>query len=273
MRPASFSNLAHFRLSGLGGHLIAALFFLLSLNCQTAEAQFMARDEKKAAALCTLAEAAIAKGDLDKAKSCYVEANLYNSSDARVMLGFAKIAELKGNLDEAIRRARLAANYDATNPSVHAVLGSYLESNQDFRAAELQYERAVELTKSKEDQVPFCSKAVKSLVELEDFERADKLSKSWLKMHSSFAQSHYDRGLVLMHSTNPQFRVEALKQFDKALEMDPKMNMVHYQLGVLQGELGEKDVALKELNAFIASHPGPEELKLANEQIEKLKSQ
>jgi tetratricopeptide (TPR) repeat protein len=249
--------------------LVAALLF-----CgRFALAQFRAHGEKKAEALRALGDAEFDRGHLDEATGYYLDANLYNSTDARTMLGMAKIAERKGDLDEAIRRARMAAQYDATNPNVHVVLASFLENNQDFRGAELQYERAVELTKSKEESVLFCSQAVKSLVEIEDFERADKLSKTWLKQHSKYAQSHYDRGLVLMHSGKPANQEEALKQFAKALELDPKLNIVHYQLGVLQTKMNKKDAALKELNTYVEGRPGPKELRLAKEQIERLKAE
>jgi tetratricopeptide (TPR) repeat protein len=250
-----------------------ALAFGLMSCCQIATAQFQAHDEKKADALRALGDAAFDRGQLDKAKGYYLDANACNNADARNMLGLAKIAEKKGDLDEAIRRARMAAQNEPSNPNVHFVVGTYLESNQDFRGAELQYERAVELTKSKDESVLFCSKAIASLVEIEDFEKADKLSKSWLKEHSKYAQSHYDRGLVLMHSDKPPNQEEALKQFAKALELDPKLNLVHYQLGVLQGKIGQKESALKELNTFVESHPTGRELKLAQAQIEKLKAQ
>lgn len=249
------------------------LVCVLSLCGQIAFAQFQARDEKKADALRALGDAEFDRGHLDKAKSYYLDAYYCNTTDARNMLGLAKISEKKGDLDDAIRRARLAAQNEPANPKVHFAVGTYLEENQDFRGAELQYERAVELTKSKDESVLFCTKAIQSLVQIEDFEKADKLSKSWLKEHAKYAQSHYDRGLVLMNSDKPPNQEEALKQFAKALELDPKMNIVHYQLGVLNGKIGQKEMALKELNAFVDSHPTAKELKLAQTQIEKLKAE
>jgi len=251
--------------------LLLTSCFLLS--GQIAHAQFQARDEKKADALRASGDAEFDRGHLDRAKSYYLDAYACNTTDARSMLGLAKIAEKKGDLDDAIRRVRFAVQNEPANPNVHFVLGTYLEENQDFRGAELQYERAVELTKSKDESVLFCSKAIQSLVQIEDFEKADKLSKTWLKEHSKYAQSHYDRGLVLMHSDKPPNQEEALKQFAKALELDPKLNIVHYQLGVLNGTIGQKETALKELSTFIESHPTPKELKLAQAQIEKLKAQ
>jgi tetratricopeptide (TPR) repeat protein len=247
--------------------------FCLLACAQVAAAQFQAHDEKKADALRALGDAEFDRGHLDKAKGYYLDAMQSNSTDAKTMLGMAKIAEKKGDLDEAIRRARMAVQYDSTNANVHVVLGSFLQNNQDFRGAELQYERAVELTKSKDDSALFCSMAIKSLVEIEDFERADKLSKLWLKEHSKYGQSHYDRGLVLMHSSKPVNEEEALKQFAKALELDPKLNIAHYQLGVLDAKLDQKESALKELNTFIENHPPPKELKLAKDQIDKLKAE
>jgi tetratricopeptide (TPR) repeat protein len=249
------------------------LAFTLFLCGQIAIAQFQAHDEKKSDALRALGDAELDRGHFDKAKSYYLDAYYCNTTDARNMLGLAKVSEKKGDLDDAIKRARLAAQNEPGNPNVHFVVGTYLEENQDFRGAELQYERAVELTKSKDESVLFSSKAIQSLVQLEDFEKADKLSKTWLKEHAKYAQSHYDRGLVLMHSDKTPNQEEALKQFAKALDLDPKLNIVHYQLGVLNGKIGQKETALKELNTFIESHPTAKELKLAQTQIEKLKAE
>jgi tetratricopeptide (TPR) repeat protein len=249
--------------------LFLTLTFLL--YAPASDAQYLAQDEEKAKALCDLGDAELVKGHLDKARGYYLEAKLRDLSNSLIMLKLAAVAEQEGNLDEAIRRAKQATEFDPNNPSVHIALAQYLEKNRDLKGTELQYERAIDATKSRQEKLPLYGKAIKCLVKLDDIEKADRLSKICLRQFPKKAESQFSRGLVLMNSSKPVDKEEALTHFAKALEIDPGLNATHYQLSILQGGLGHKELALQEIHTFIAGHPAVKELELAQEQLEKLK--
>jgi tetratricopeptide (TPR) repeat protein len=235
--------------------------------------QFVARDEGKAKKLCESGEEEIKRGNLDKATAFYTEANLFNPTSGQVMLGLARIADRRGDLDEAIKKARAAAQFDQDSVNTHMVLGGYLERNQEFIAAALQYERAIDLTKVKDEQIPLCNKVTSLLIEADEFERTDMLTKAWVSQHPKSADVHYDRGLLLAHSTKLPKRKEAVKELDKALALEPRLNIAHYQLGLVLVKLDDKERAEKELSTFINNHPSDQEkVKRAQDTLERLKA-
>jgi len=240
------------------------------LNFGSAQAQIVPRDEARAQRLCQQAQAELNAGDLSNAKKHYVEANLYWPGNAKILISIGDVEEKRGDLDEAIRRGRQAIEYEPNSANAHLHLGNYLEKNQDLRGAELQYERTLDLSSPKEDPAPLLNKITSLLVQLEEYERADKITKEWTGKHSESADCHYDRGLILSYSQKPAKLEESAKQFAKALLIEPRLSIAHYQLGLVLTKLDRKEEALAHLNRYIATKPSESELKLAKQAIERL---
>jgi tetratricopeptide (TPR) repeat protein len=240
------------------------------LNCGSARAQLVGRDEARAQSLCQQAEAEANAGDYQSAKKHYVEANLYWPGNAKILIKLGDVEDKRGDLDEAIRRGRIAIQYEPEDANAHLHLASYLEKNQDLRGAELQYERTLDLYSKKSDPAPLYNKITSLLLDLDELEKADKLTKEWTGKHDESADCHYDRGLVFSRSEKPARLEESVKQFSKALLIEPRLSIAHYQLGLVLSKLDRKDEAREHLNRYILTKPSEAELKLAKQALDRL---
>ncbi|PWT95230.1 MAG: hypothetical protein C5B53_11720 [Candidatus Melainabacteria bacterium] len=225
----------------------------------------------------TQVEALLARGDGELraghyaiARRCYLSALAYERDNVKILLKAAQAEEKIGDLDSAIKRARLVTQIDPKNVDGHAALGRYLEANRDPKAAELQYERAIELSKDQSEATSLEGKAIRLLIDLDDLDRADRLSLSCLKGNKKNAESHYFRGLVLSKSERQPRMQEALKEFQQTLALAPECNAVHYQSALLYLKLGQKDEATQELKTFIKNNPPKNELEEAKGRLEQI---
>src|SRR5262249_7630348 len=157
-------------------------------------------------------------GHYGAARQIYLSALAHNNSDVSVLLKISKAEEKIGDLDSAIKRARLATQIEPRNIDGHLELGRYLEANREAKAAELQFERAVELFKDPKDATSIEGRAIQLLIDLDDLERADRLSLSWLKENKKSAECHFNRGIVLSQSEKSSRQEEAIKEFTQTLD-------------------------------------------------------
>ena len=206
-------------------------------------------------------------GHYAAARQLYLSALAHNSNDVSVLLKIAKAEDKIGDLDSAIKRARLATQIEPKNIDGHLELARYLEANRDPKAAELQYERAVELFKDQKEATSVEDKAIRMLIDLDDLERADRLSFTWLKENKKSAECHFNRGIVLSESEKPERQLEAIKEFTQVLNLDADFNRAHYRLALLYLKTGEKDLAKKELEIFIKSNPPQDQLADAKDKL------
>src|SRR5262249_5948566 len=105
-------------------------------------------------------------GHYGAARQIYLSALAHNNSDVAVLLKISKAEEKIGDLDSAIKRARLATQIEPRNIDGHLELGRYLEANREAKAAELQFERAVELFKDPKDATSIEGRAIQLLIDL-----------------------------------------------------------------------------------------------------------
>lgn len=201
----------------------------------------------------------------------YLSALAHDPNNVRLLLMVAKSQEQLGDLDQAIMRARLATQIEPGNVQAHLQLGQSLQANRDPKAAELQYERVLDLTINDNVAAAARKKVVDLLVELDDLERADRLSRLWVKKHDKDADCHFNRGLVLSQSEKTANLQEALKEFKKCLLLAPDYNMAHYQQALLYLKQNETELARTELKVFINSNPPPQELEQAKAKLAQLK--
>lgn len=209
-------------------------------------------------------------GHYSNARQYYLSALAYDRDSVKVQLKVAQAEAKIGDLDAAIKRARLVTQIEPKNVDGHKELGRYLEANRDPKAAELQYERAIELSDDPSDVISLEAKAVRLLIDNDDLERADRLSLWCLKGNKKIAECHFLRGLVLAQSEKDARMQEGLKEFKQTLTLDPSRNSAHYQTALIYQKLGAKDAARQEFEFFIKGKPPKTELEDAKDRQARL---
>jgi len=210
-------------------------------------------------------------GHYSSARRFYLSALAYDANNARMLLKVAEAEEKMGNLDQAIRRTRLVTQLEPNSIQAHLQLAQFFEADRDKKAAELQYERIVDLAKSDDQVSAACDKVTSLLIDLGDLERADQLSRAWLRKYGKSADSHFNRAFVLSHSSKAKNLETAAKEYHKCLTLAPDYNRAHYQLGLFYLDLGDTAQAKEELKRFINNRPSQAELEQAQGQLSQLK--
>jgi len=137
------------------------------------------------------------------ARECYVNANRLAPKDFRWIYLLAKLDQLDGNADEAIRRYRAAAALRPDYVAVHVSLGNlFLELNR-LQDAKLSFAAA-------------------------------------LKIHEQSPAAYYGLGQVALSSRSYG---EALEYFKRALALAPEANRIHYSLAMAYRGLTDPDNA------------------------------
>jgi tetratricopeptide (TPR) repeat protein len=238
--------------------------------CVLAANQMKAGAASEVEALLAHGDSELRGGHYSIARQYFLSALAYDRDNAEVLLKVAQAEAKLGDLDSAIKRARLVTQIEPKYVDGHRQLGRYLEANRDPKAAELQYERAMELTKDQSEATSLEGKAIGLLIDLDDLDRADRLSLSSLKGNKKNAECHFFRGLVLSKSEREGRMQDALKEFKQTLALAPQCNIAHYQSALLYLKLGQKDEAKQELETFIKNHPPKDQLEEAKDKLENL---
>jgi len=220
---------------------------------------------------CLLAgDAYLAAGDLRTARTRYQKALVFGPNNPRVLLKLASIAERLGDLDDAIRRARSAAEISPDNAEAHLALGKYLEMNRNPRAAEIQYNRALEVNPSAAVRQAVYGPLLRVLIKTSKADEADKLSKRWLNEHPQSAECRYNRAWVTSQLPGPENKTEAIDEYRKALALNPDLVQAHYNLGILLANQGKNSEAARELRSFIEKSPNDPDSQSARDMLAKL---
>jgi tetratricopeptide (TPR) repeat protein len=212
-----------------------------------------------------LGDAALSQGHYGIARRLYANCLVEDPNNVQVLIKLAHAEEQIGDLDQAIARGRLACQLAPKRVDAHMALASFLEANRDDKAAELQYERALELRPQAETACLAQGRIVALLIKLDSVDQADRLSKDWLHKDNKSPDCHFNRGLVLSQSAKPENWQEAASEFKKTLLLSPDLNRAHYQLALLDLKRGDKRSAKEELETFIKSDPKGNELVKAKE--------
>ncbi|SRR5579875_49960 len=200
-------------------------------------------------------DAHAAAGDYRAARARYQKALLVMPNDPRILLKEAEAAQLSGDLDDALKRARQATVVAPEAAEAHLALGRYLEMNREEHAAELQFERALELGPPAPTRLSVYGPLLRVLVAMNRFDQADKLSKKWVSDNPDSADCHFNRAWLVSQLTGPHHLEEAVSEYRKALAANGKLAQAHYNLALLLLKQGNNLAAARELKSFIQEAP------------------
>lgn len=229
-------------------------------------------------ALMAQAEAQIGEKDWKNARITLKKIIIGHPDDADAVIKLAYAADMDGDLDEALLRAKQAAAIVPDNAEVHRILGRYMEKNRDPKAASLQYETALEiLGKENAKEVMKQSLSIegallRTLMESNDFKKAEAVTKSITKRFPNSAQAHYNRGWILAQGPEATYIKSAIAEYDSAIKLDPKLVQAHFNLAPLLIKAGEHARAETELKAFIEACPQDPDIESARKLLSDIQS-
>src|SRR5262249_37425983 len=160
----------------------------------------------------------------DLAKPLYEKCAQINSQDVPVLLKLSKIEQQSGDLDSAISHAKSATEATPDDPKPHLYLGLYLEDNREFRRATLQFQRVLDLRPPDSIRQAVYGPMLRVLLAQGRPQDADEYTRQWVKKESSDPVCHYNRAWFAASQKTAEGKVEAIKEYDKALELDPKLS-------------------------------------------------
>jgi tetratricopeptide (TPR) repeat protein len=232
---------------------VALLFLLAALGCLQASAQqkpasplaefegrFAAANSAKQAGDLPAAAAASEKiialglremGKLRLFEAAYPEATRFSRrslefedvADAHVDLAAANL--YTSQLDEALKEISQALAADPRNPTAWNIQGQAQMKKKDYRAAVESFQKALEIRPYRETSYSLAS----CLLRLKDKEKAAAI------FHQMTVESGDRSGLHLLFGDayrNATLYGDAIREFQRALALDPKVPNGHYFLGL-----------------------------------------
>lgn len=219
---------------------------------------------------CFAGDVLMAQGDLKSARQNYMKALLVAHREPKVLLKLAVVAQQLGSVGEAIKHARSATTSDPDNARAHLMLGLLLEMNRDDKAAQLQFERVLELKPDDQTKDKVYGPLLRVLLANHDIELADKYSKRWLDKNDDNASLHYNRAWVLAQMGTDESRSEAVDEYRRSLELNPELGQAHYNLALLLVKQGHIHQAADQLRQFIEKVPNDPDISRARELLAKI---
>lgn len=216
-----------------------------------------------------LADALLANCEFRESRATLARLSVLSPANVEVLLKLAHANDKLGDLDNAIKQARKATQVAPGDPRTHITLGRYLDANRDANAARLQFERAMDLKPEKSLRKVAMGGILRILIATDKLPDADELSKKWLKQYSDDAACHYNRAWIASQIEGDHMQ-ECIDGYRKALELDPSLKSVHYNLGLVLVKAGKKQEALEELKSFVTASPNDSDSESARELIKKL---
>lgn len=190
-----------------------------------------------------------------------------SASNCDNLLKLSLCYEKLGDLDSAINEARKATIVGPDDPRTHFALARFLVANRDDKAAALQFERTLDLESRLTPAVKIAAmnEWLKILLKENNHEKAEELVYKWAKNNQQNPKCQYNLAWIL--SMNPKKKKEAIDAYQKTLKLDPALHAVHYNLGLLQIEVGDVRNGLAQLRIFVKAAPTDHDAGQARELI------
>lgn len=191
-----------------------------------------------------------------------------NPNNSESLLELSEVECQLGDLDQAIKHARTAALSTPKDWRIHAALSRFYLLDRNSLAAQLQAERALELTTDAGNRRMVLRFLLPALIEQKNFAKADKISKGELKKTPRDAFLSFCRAWVLA------FRepAEAIAAYRRSLLLVPKLAESHYNLALLLAQSNQEE-ALAELKSFINDSTDPAQAQLGEDLMSRLTHQ
>lgn len=196
-----------------------------------------------------------AGGDYKNARQRYLKALLVLPNNPQLLLKSAHMSQMLGDLDDALKRARQATTVAPELADGHLALGRYLEMNRDERAAQIQFERALDLSPPLATKVAIYGPYLRVLISMNKLDDADKLSRKWISANPESADCHYNRAWVAGQLPGKKSTAEAIQEYRKSLALKHDLVQAHYNVALLLIKQGNSSEASKELKEFIRLAP------------------
>jgi tetratricopeptide (TPR) repeat protein len=231
-------------------HYDAARTFQISGDNQHASAEY---STFLSLALQQCARARAVSGDLVEAAALFDQALKLTPSDNDLLLSFAYLRLQQQQLNEAAKLAQTSLSKDPKDPTALALAGNIAFMNGNYADAREKLETAV-VAKSNFETGYLLGK---TYVRLNDFQRAQILFGDMARGLGDTARIHIYFGRAYADGDIEGLDL-AVKEFKKAISLDPKVRQAHYFLALAylnrDGESGFAEAA-PELKAELALNP------------------
>lgn len=193
-------------------------------------------------------EQAMQRGDYKQALVYLKPAASLNRGTPDGLINLARCQAKLGDLDSALKTGTTAIQNFPTSAEAHINMGQLHMDNKEFLGARLQFERALEL------KAPFAVKkaAFTPLIKVLDIMNEDKellrMLAVWAKEFSKEPLCHYNLACALAERKKSD---EAIKEYQKAIELQPDYARAHYNLALIYIEQNKKTEAKDELKKFM----------------------
>lgn len=205
-------------------------------------------------------------GDMSAAEA---DARNKEAAALRTLLAEVNTALAANNYDVAVTKLTEAAGKIPNCDECHVQLGEVFSRQKNFEQAEAAFKKAIELN-------PQSAAAYDGLAALYNTQgKLDLAAAASVKageLHTATgggdATSAYNAGAILVNSGK---MAEAKAQFQRAIQLDPKMAEAHYQLAMTfinEGNVGE---AIKSLEQYLSLAPAGPNAQMAKDMLPELK--
>lgn len=189
-------------------------------------------------------EAKLLKAELSLAKKDYRQASdLYRqlaeqTGQAKFSLEAAKCLNFEGDTAGAIKLLNKVCDQIPESFQAHFQLAKCYLAAKEFIPSRLQFERALEVKPNFEEKRQLFSGFMKVLNAMNDDKALDHWTRTWVQENPEQAIVHYNRGWFLAKQDeernaagkNASNTKEAIKAYEEALRLDPKMSLARYNL-------------------------------------------
>jgi tetratricopeptide (TPR) repeat protein len=187
---------------------------------------------------------------------------------AKTLLDEVNAALAANDFDTAIAKLNEAVVTLPTCAQCYTQLGDLHSRRKEYPQAEVAFKKAVEIDAKSADAYDGLASLYNSTNRLA--EAADASAKA-MELNSATgggdATSAYNAGAIMMNSGKV---AEAKAQFQRAIQLDPKMAEAHFQLGMTfinEGNVGE---AIKALEQYLSLAPGGPNAQMAKDMLPEL---
>jgi tetratricopeptide (TPR) repeat protein len=107
---------------------------------------------------------------------------------------------------------------------------------------------------SVDKDIKYYNKGVELMLD-KKFAKAEKQFRESLKQNESFAEAHNNLAYTLRKQGSANYD-EALKHYNRAIQLNPALPEPHMYRGVLHVQMGERDLALKDHQTLVSMNSG-----------------
>ncbi|MBX9940629.1 MAG: tetratricopeptide repeat protein [Candidatus Obscuribacterales bacterium] len=189
-------------------------------------------------------EAKLLKAELSLAQKDYRQAHILykqlaeQTGQAQFSLEAAQCLKFDGDTAGAIKLLNKVCDQIPESFQAHFQLAQCYLSAREFIPSRLQFERALELKPKFEEKRQLFSGFMKVLNAMNDDKALDHWTRTWVQENPEQAIVHYNRGWFLAKQDEERSaagktssnRKEAIKAYEDALKLDPKMSLARYNL-------------------------------------------